>query len=198
MSRLIESIRLLNGTFHNVPFHQQRMCRSLQQVYQHQEPLDLESLLAQSEYPAQGLYKCRLLYDHLSRQLEFVPYTARLVDSLKLIEDNKVTYRHKFEDRQALDTLYARRGQCQDILIVKNGFVTDTYYANIAFLQADHWYTPSTTLLPGTMRQALLDAGTLQTRDIKPADIANYQSFKMINAMLAFDAPAIDVANIYP
>jgi 4-amino-4-deoxychorismate lyase len=45
---------------------------------------------------------------------------------------------------------------CDDIIIVRNGFVTDASYANLIFRKGDEWFTPATFLLAGTMRAFLL------------------------------------------
>ena len=50
-------------------------------------------------------------------------------------------YNYKWEDRSQLDALYAKRENVDDILIVKNGLITDTLYANIAFEKSGQWFT---------------------------------------------------------
>ena len=196
MSRLIESIRLMDGRFHNVFYHEQRMNRSLRELYGWDMPFGLGSFLESIPYPTSGLYKFRVLYDHRTRHVEFMPYIPKLIQSLQLVEDNTISYPHKFSDRKALDRLSALRGTCDDILVVKNNEITDATYANIAFRKADCWYTPVSVLLAGTMRQSLLDQGLIEARCIRKEDIASFESFKLINAMLGFEAPEQDVTGI--
>ncbi len=59
--------------------------------------------------------------------------------------------------------------------------LTDTSYTNIALYDGEQWFTPSTPLLRGTMRQRLLDCGLLQEREIMVSDIPNYQYISLFN-----------------
>jgi 4-amino-4-deoxychorismate lyase len=115
---------------------------------------------------------------------------------LKIIVDNEISYAHKFEDRHELNALYSKRELCDDILIVKQGLITDTSYANIVFKESDHWVTPTSYLLAGTMRQNLLDKKIITEDEIRVTDLARFKKFKLINAMVGFDGPEIDVSNI--
>jgi 4-amino-4-deoxychorismate lyase len=79
-----------------------------------------------------------------------------VIESLKLVEDNTISYRHKYSDRSHLLELMNMRGDCDDILIVKDGYITDTSFSNIVFFDGDKWVTPARPLLRGTMRESLL------------------------------------------
>jgi 4-amino-4-deoxychorismate lyase len=48
------------------------------------------------------------------------------------------------------------QSKTEEIIIVKNNCITDTSYTNLLFLKDEKWYTPSTYLLNGVMRQHLL------------------------------------------
>lgn len=197
MFRLIESIRLFNGEFSRLQWHESRMANSFERVFGKPVPWNLKALLISSPIPKTGLYKCRLVYDAQHVNVEFVPYVATPIRSLKLIVNNEIDYEYKWEAREQLDAAFAQRGSCDDILIVKNGLITDSYYANIAFHKAGKWYTPESCLLPGTMRQFLLNAGVLEQNTITANNFREFDRFKLINAMREWDAPALDVSNIY-
>jgi 4-amino-4-deoxychorismate lyase len=197
MSRLVESIRLFNGEFSRLQLHEARMKNSLRRVFGKEAKWNLESLLTSSSIPREGLYKCRVLYDASHENVEFVPYAARQVRTLKIVYNNEIEYEHKWEAREQLNAAFAQRGSCDDILIVKNGLITDSYYANIAFHKAGKWYTPQSYLLPGTMRLSLLNAGVIEVCEITVDNFREFDHFKLINAMLEWDFPAIDVSNIY-
>ena len=52
------------------------------------------------------------------------------------------------------------RGACDEILIIKDGHITDTSISNIVFRLPDGWWlTPFTPLLKGIMRTYLLESG---------------------------------------
>lgn len=196
MSRLVESIKLLDGKFHNLPAHQQRMARALQALYGASSRPDLEQCLHQRPFPEKGLFKCRVVYDQRSQEVSFIPYVPRMIRRIRVVEDNTIEYAHKFADRAAIDRLFSQRGDCDDVLIVKKEKVTDCSFSNIVFRKGHHWFTPDTPLLRGTMRQRLLDEKIIQTREIRRGDIRSFDTFKIINAMLEFESPEIEVSAI--
>lgn len=89
-----------------------------------------------------------------------------------------------------------QKQSCDDILIVKNGFVTDSSISNIIFFDGYKWVTPDTPLLKGTMRQFLLEAAEIKEETITVQNLTTFTSFRLINAMLGFDGPEIDVSKI--
>jgi 4-amino-4-deoxychorismate lyase len=196
MSLLIESIKVVDGKFCNLFYHEQRMIRSLDMLCGFDEEINLEQFLSDLEVPAKGVFKCRIEYDEITKQVEFVPYEPREVRSLKVVEHDRISYEFKYKDRTKLDKLFKQRKDCDDILIIKKGNVTDSSYANVVFRRGKTWYTPWSALLKGTMRQNLIDNNKIQTEEIQLADIKSFESFKLINAMLEFDAPEIDVSRI--
>jgi 4-amino-4-deoxychorismate lyase len=172
------------------------MKRSLKALFEGHNEIDLEKLLRATEYPRNGLYKCRIVYDGSFSEVSFTPYEARKVKRVKVVEDDDISYEFKFLDRTAINRLFGLRGDCDDVLIVRKGQVTDCSFSNVVFRSGDEWYTPGTPLLEGTMRRNLLDQNKIQVREIQKRDIRSYDAFKIINAMLEFDSPEIEVSNI--
>ena len=196
MFQLIESIKLLDGKFHNLFYHEQRMIRSLDILFGVEEDINLEKFLSAVDVPQKGLFKCRLEYDDTTRQVEFIPYQPAVIRSLKVVSHNRINYEFKFKNRRIIDKLFTQRENCDDILIVKGGNVTDSSFSNIVFRKGKDWYTPWSALLKGTMRQNLINNNKIAEEKILLADIKSFETFKLINAMLEFDGPEIDVSNI--
>jgi 4-amino-4-deoxychorismate lyase len=196
MSLFIESIKLVNGNFCNLFYHEQRMLRSLESLCGVEDDFNLEEFLKSMEYPKEGLFKTRIVYDDLSKQVEFLPYEMRTVTSLKIVEHDRISYDYKFANRKQIDKLFEKREECDDILIVKKGKVTDASYANIVFRKGSQWITPWSALLKGTMRQKLIDNNVITPEDISVEELSTFTTFKLINAMLEFDAPEIEVSKI--
>lgn len=196
MCRLIESIRLQNGQFFNLSYHEQRMKYSLQTLNGYVADINLENFLTGFDYPRKGLHKCRIVYDDSTLNVTFTPYQPRTIHSLKLVEDDNISYDLKYENRTSIDELFKLRNGCDDILIIKNGFVTDTSHANILFKKGEEWFTPRLPLLKGTVRQRLIDEHKVIEKDIKPADIYSFEAFKLINAMLQTENDEISVGAI--
>lgn len=197
MFRLLESIRLQNGNFHRLSYHQQRMDRSVKELFGERNPINLFESLKEYKLPSKtGLFKCRVVYTKQIESVEFIPYETKPVNSLKVVYDQEIEYEHKYTDRNKIGALFNQRQFCDDILIIKNGFVTDSSYSNVIFYDGVNWITPNTPLLKGTMRQFLLDTAEIKTGPIQVQDISSFKSFRLINAMLAFDGPEIDVSKI--
>lgn len=195
MSLLIETIKVVDGKYYNLFYHEQRMIRSLEKLCGVEEDVVLDEFLQALDTPQRGVFKCRLVYDDQTKEVEFVPYTIRPVKTLKLVESG-INYEFKYTDRKQIDKLFEQRDGCDDILIIKKGEVTDASYANIVFKRDDEWITPWSPLLKGTMRQKLIEENKIIPEKILLTDISSFKSFKLINAMLGFDAPEIDVSNI--
>lgn len=179
---LLETIRCDFGEALHLSYHQQRLDRSLKQLG-YSTHYDLHALISP---PNDTLYRCRFLYDSLQYSVEFIPYTPRSVTSLKLVYDDTIEYPLKYSDRAHLNTLYELRGVCDDVLIVKNGLLSDTTIANIALKIDNRWYTPQSPLLEGTTRARLIDEGFLLTAPLTPFDIAKSSSVAIMNAMVGF------------
>lgn len=196
MSRFIESIRLSDGRFNNLSYHQARMSRTLHDHYGNQPFFDLEKFLFERAFPSNGLFKCRILYDDVSRELTYSPYVAKSIQRIKVVEDDVISYGYKYANRHAIDRLFERRGNCDDVLIVRDGKITDCSFSNILLWKDHKWYTPSTPLLAGTMRQCLLDQNKVEPREIPVEEVRSYHRFKLVNAMLQFNSPEIEVSEI--
>jgi 4-amino-4-deoxychorismate lyase len=172
------------------------MNRSLKSLCGTHEHFDLEEFLSGIERPLTGLYKCRIVYDDEMKDVEFIAYQPKPIRSLRIIEHDRINYEFKYKDRKTIDRLYELRKECDDILIVKRGLVTDSSYSNIIFKKGKRWYTPWSALLKGTQRQYLLENELIEEEEIRAEDIKTFETFKLINAMLEFNAPEINVSAI--
>jgi 4-amino-4-deoxychorismate lyase len=171
----------------NLKFHQERALRSRKHLFGIVDDFDLSRSI---EIPAglgPGVYKCRMIYGVKVDKVEFEPYNSRTISTLKIVFDDEIDYSCKFADRSSLNQLYARRGDCDDVLIVKNNLVTDTFYSNILFLRNQQWFTPDKPLLEGVQRRFLIETGHVRTMEIRLSDIRLFEKFMPVNAMMPFD-----------
>lgn len=196
MSLLVETIKINNGQIYRLPLHNDRLNRSRQQLYGSTDTIDLSEFIIVPTLYQTGLYKCRVLYSDRISRVELHPYSIRPVHSLKLINDDKIEYSLKSSERSRLERLYHQRGESDDILIIKAGYLTDTYYGNVALKKDGLWYTPEHPLLEGTQRAALIQSGTILTREIKVVDLEQYEQVCLFNAMIEFGQIAFDITNI--
>jgi len=188
MSKIfLETIRAVDGEIFNISYHQQRY-ENVLNSFGIEGARSLKNLL---NPPKTGTYRCRLTYD-VSREphtinISYHRYKKRDIKSLKLIYDNDIDYSLKSICRDELDVLYSLRGECDDILIIRDSLVTDTSIANIAFFDSQRWITPASPLLKGTARARLLDEGVIFESDIYVDELKNFSKVALLNAMIDFD-----------
>lgn len=193
----LESIRLQNGCFALLPFHEARMKVTLFKHFGISMHRRLGDYLRQFRFPEKGLYKCRLLYGKAWDEPEFVPYRPQPIHSLKIVHADMLAYSSKYADRTALRNLLAKKGVHDDILIIKHGCVSDTSYCNIVFRHDQDWFTPETPLLEGVQRAYLLQKGIIKTARIRLQDLPSFSHFRLINAMIPWEeAVEISLQNI--
>lgn len=170
-----------------LPYHEARLNRTRRELYGIVEPLNLRSALEIPDFLDEEKHKCRVTYGSDIVQIEWERYLPRPIKSLRLVADNTIQYYYKYKNRDHLNQLHVQRADCDDVLIVQNGLITDISYANVALFDGANWYTPKVPLLPGTQRAYLLDAGVLIPREIKATDLSQYISVKLFNAMLDWE-----------
>lgn len=197
MYQLVETIKCKNGELFNLRYHQARLNLTRRALFRLKDEISLEKSIKIPEEFRTGLFRCRVIYGERIEKIEFHPHECRTVKSLKLLEDNNLDYRFKFTSREKLNTLYEQRGTCDDILVVKNGFITDSFIANVVFFDGRKWWTPDTPLLPGTQRARLIHEKKIYVCPITVADLPKYKKAGLINAMHDLEnMPEISIPNI--
>jgi 4-amino-4-deoxychorismate lyase len=184
----IETIKLRNGQLHNLVYHNQRANAARREVLNIKKPLKLEEHIEIGAIRDNRIYKCRVTFGKDVTSVDIELYRKKKIKRLRLVDGNNIDYRYKYADRTAIDTLFAQRGTCDDILIVKDGCLTDTSYANVAFFDGTEWYTPSTPLLAGTKRRQLIDEGAIKEKLIRPKDLPGFDRAVLFNALIDFDS----------
>lgn len=199
MSLLLETIKVANRQLINVACHNARLNASRAAIFGASGSWDLSSIVKIPDYLTDTTYKCRLEYGRDIELVEFIPYQQRMVKTLYLVEANEIIYCHKYTERKALNDLKSQIEDSpnSDILIVKNGLITDTSYSNIVFFDGKSWITPDSPLLPGTKRRFYLDLQIICEKRIKPSDVNGFSHARLINAMIDLnDSADIPVENI--
>jgi 4-amino-4-deoxychorismate lyase len=197
MCRLIETIRFEDGKLQNISFHNERFNRSRKELFGINHELDLEKFIEIPSLFSKRRYTCRILFSNEIISLTFSEYSIKTLKTVRIVEDDNIEYAYKFYDRSRFDKLKSAN-KSDDILIIKNGFVTDTSYANSVFWDGVKWITPSTPLLKGTMRSKLLNENKIHEDEIRKSDIKLFKSARIINAMIGLEeSPDIKTGNIF-
>ena len=184
---LLETIRLEDGVLHNLPYHQRRMQASSLKLWGCPVMWNLGDNIWIPENKRKGLFKARVVYGPDTFKPQILPYTVRNITSLKLVFGDHLDYELKYEDRSEINALFDKRARCDDILIIRDGLITDTSYANVVLFDGDKWYTPKYPLLSGTQRAKLLHQGKILEADIRPQDLDDFLELRIINAMIDMD-----------
>ena len=178
----LETICIQQGEVQNKPRHEERMYRTASHFGFKSPALpDLLPLLPKKLRDTK--VKCRIIYRETIQELTFEPYLPRKITSLKLIEASP-DYAFKLADRHTLNDLLEKKGDCDEILITRNGFITDTSYSNVVLRRGDTYFTPEIPLLNGTKRQKLLQEGRITEKQIHRDSLQTYDRVYLINAML--------------
>ena len=199
--QFFETIRLDNGIAANTPWHIARVKATAQH---HFDKVTAERLvnefqyvfseLSRQEASWKGVHKLRVSYSGSIEEISVTPYVKPEIVTLKLVYDDNIDYSYKNADRTVLNSLFDQRDECDDVLICRQGAITDTSFCNVVFENEKGLFTTSDFLLNGTRRRQLLDMGVVSERRIRPEDLHEYRKLFLINAMLyPGDVPAIPV-----
>lgn len=187
--KFLETICVVDGKFSRLPLHNARMSATCREVFGNDSPA---LTLTEKDVPQdlrRGKVKCRVVYGREIERIEFERYTPRCVRTLKVVHADNPDYHLKYADRCHLEELRRQRGDADEVLIVRNGLVTDTSYSNLLFRVGGKLLTPAKPLLKGVMRGWLLEQGMIEECDIGeemllPDSGSGIGEVLMINAML--------------
>ncbi|WP_455095296.1 aminotransferase class IV [Prevotella koreensis] len=196
MCRFIETIKVVDGKIMNLEKHVQRVMETAKRFQYNELHIDRERLESIAKASV-GISKLRFIYDCTGiHDITCTPYMMRRISQLLLADGNAIDYSFKYEDRTMLDSIKRNSGKETEMLIVKDGFVTDTTYTNVAFNDGKQWLTPRKPLLAGTKRALLIGKGLITEHDIKPSDINNYHSIALFNAMIELGEAVLPISAI--
>lgn len=197
MCQLLETIKCSDGNLFHLEWHSARMNGARFETFGLLKEIDLAEQLIVPDNCKEGLFRCRVTYSKQIIKVEFVPHTYRKIESLRLVEDNSIDYHLKYANREALLQLFNKKEDCDDILIIKNGCITDSYVANVVFYDRKKWWTPDTPLLKGTTRERLLKEKKINLCRITLRDLSKFTELGLINAMQdLINMPVISIKEI--
>jgi 4-amino-4-deoxychorismate lyase len=198
MYPLLETIKCKNGKLFNLEFHQERFDLARKNYFGVKDKILLKDYLTVPQNYSTGIFKCRLTYSKTIEKIEFISHQYREINRLKLVVDNSINYSFKYSNREKLNNLFELRENCDDIIIVKNEFITDSSSSNLVFWDGNNWWTPQEPLLAGTQRARLLAEGKIFECNILLHDISKYKTVGLINAMNSLnEMPLIPIQNIF-
>jgi 4-amino-4-deoxychorismate lyase len=174
-----ETIKCDDGIAYNLEYHNQRIARTIMiNINLHEYILPISD----------DFLKCKVFYDKYGvLDVIYEPYVKRLIRTFKIVEDDTIEYKYKSMNREHINKLYAQKENADEIIIVKNGWVTDTSIANIAIFDGSNWLTTKMPLLRGTTQERLLDNKELIQTNISVDMLKNAQKIALLNAMVGMN-----------
>jgi 4-amino-4-deoxychorismate lyase len=186
MFQFFETIKLVNGILQFPELHQNRMNTTFNHFYGMDTPYTISDIKIPKEYKS-GIVKFRFEYDYSGSKSEFSFYNKKLITSLKLIHCDSLDYSFKKTDRASIEKLLQLREDCDDIIIIKNGKVTDTSFSNVVLFDGIKWITPDEPLLNGTTRQRLIFENRIEAKPVLYCDLFKFKKLVLLNAMRGDD-----------
>ena len=178
-----ESIRIEDGMIQNGLFHLNRMMFTCLKNFKSFNHHDIFSKIVIPDDYKSTLCKLKILYNETDFSFSLSPYERKEIRFLQMVINDSIIYEFKSTQRLEFDLLLKEKGEANDVLIIKNGFVSDSGVANIVFFHDNVMLTPADCLLAGTERQRLIKEGILDAVKIKMEDIPYMDGFSIINAM---------------
>ena len=194
MCLFVETVMIEDGEAPLATRHNERLNKTRAEVFASKDRIDILEHITVSSCRRRP--KCRIVDGAEIETVTYSPYTIRPIESLKIATDDRIEYHLKSVDRSPIDELFAMRGHCDDILIIRDGLVTDTSIANVAFFDGGRWHTPQNPLLAGVRRSELIAGGYLDERNIKADEIKKYRKIALFNAMIEFGEIVLPVDRI--
>jgi 4-amino-4-deoxychorismate lyase len=193
MYPLFESLCVQEGQLLHPRWHQFRFEKTFLKYYGKAPTFNLlESPNIPTKF-SKGKVKLKILYNEKNRKLDFQLYKKQDIQSLRLVHTEVLDYAHKYTKREKLEALFAQREDCDDVLIVRKGSITDSSYANVVFFDGKNWCTPQLPLLNGTCRARLLAQSIIKEIPMEVNDLKKFQGLKLINALRDMDQPMIPI-----
>lgn len=197
MCLFIETICYEQGNFQQIGLHNDRFNRTRQQFFGLHTNTQLELLLSVPPHLKNETVKCSVTYGIEIVNIEYNLYKIRPVHSLQMVSCDTIDYSYKYSDRKLINSLFELRGQSDDILIIKDGLITDTSYANIIFRKDETWYSPKNPLLRGTRLENYIRERRVTPALLHPKDLILFSEARIINAMISIEnSPVIPIENI--
>ncbi|MBN1648840.1 MAG: aminotransferase class IV [Spirochaetales bacterium] len=190
MCRFVEAVCIDQNIASNLEYHQDRIDRTFSHFFPGEKPFSIRGMVP--AVPDTNKYKWRVFYDRNKVRTDFHPYTMRVLTHIQ-VEEIAFDYEYKFEDRTNIDAARGRFAEDCCLLFSKKGFLTDSFFSNIALLQDGVWYTPDKPLLCGTRRSFLLDRGRLVKKQIAVDSLYEYEKLSLINALIDLEMLVMDL-----
>jgi len=178
MSYFFETIKCEDFEVFHLHYHNQRIANTI----------GLNINLQEYIYPpTNDLLRAKVIYTQEGiKKIDYFKYIPKDIKIFKIIEDDTIEYKYKYLNRDNIENLSTKLGIADELLIIKNGLLSDTTIANIALFQEGRWFTPKIPLLQGTTRARLLEEKVIYEATLTIDDLKKSSKIAIMNAMIGF------------
>lgn len=193
MSRVFETIKVFNRKPQNLFYHWERIKWTFKEYYKATPFFNLKQFVENLNYP-DGVLRLKIIYDDAKLDYQITQYKRKRIDYFYLVEVNDLNYKFKYEDRSILEKFC--RSDYGEPIFIKDKFITDTTFSNLAFFDGYKWWTPNTYLLKGTKRSSLIDNKLILVEEISVSDLKYFKKISIINSMNDLNEFCLDINQI--
>lgn len=173
-----ETIKCENFKIYNLEYHEDRIYKTIG------KKIKLENYIKPME---SNLLRCKFIYNEEKiLDTQFYHYKPKEIRSFKIVYSDNIIYNKKYLNRQNIDKLLLKKENCDEIIIVKNGIVTDTSIATVAVKLNKQWIVSKNTLLFSTTKNRLLNEKKIKEKDINIEMLKQAKQIAVLNAMVDF------------
>ena len=191
---LVESLRLVQGKFSLLERHINRMAAAAAYFGFPFAAAEARRQLAVHAADSSGIRKVRLLLSPDGRLTvsseelseENIDRPLRIALAMERVHSTDPFVFHKTTRRGFFQRARANRPDCDELLFVnERGEVTEGTYHNLVVRLDGRLFTPpvSSGLLPGTLREELLERKEIEERILSPAELEEAEEVWLINSV---------------
>lgn len=188
----LETIKVANGEFLNLDFHQWRINWTLKELNINNNINLINYISQEFNLDKNKIYRCRILYQKDILEIQFIEYFEKNIKNIVLLNGENLNYKYKFSNRSQIELLKQNiyNSAIDEVLFYKNGFITDFSIGNIAIKNKNIWITPKEPILRGTTRERFLRKNELVETDILKSDfinlVKNGSEIAILNSLVGF------------
>ena len=140
MSQFFETIKSVGGKLQLLDLHSERLNKTRAEVF---GVKNLINLFDEINLPCEekgAISKVKVTYGKYLESIEIEPYSIKSHKKVKFLDIPELDYKYKSTERSALNI--PNNQELDDVIFLKNGFLTDSSYCNLVFFDGQKMGNP--------------------------------------------------------
>ncbi|MDK9717374.1 MAG: aminodeoxychorismate synthase component I [Trichlorobacter sp.] len=190
--RLLESLLLEDGSYPRLERHLDRLCWSASRLGYSCDQQQIRQALLEHAAGTTGQHKTRLLlaqdgrYQIESSELQQIQQPLKIAVATTPADPNNLLLYLKTEQRERYNQARQEQPEADEVLLINDrGELTEGSFTNLVLKLDNRLVTPPLAcgLLPGVMRQELLEQGTIEEQVLYLRDLQRADEIWLINSV---------------